>query len=115
MTTLLAHRMQVDVLAPVSGDDLAAEAREVKLSSSPERPPLVKVVYARSRTAAWVTVERIVSAIDQARLVDVANGARQCSQCGCTDGFACPEGCAWATIEPPVCTACVDELAEAAG
>lgn len=42
---------------------------------------------------------------------------RTCVGCGCTDSHACPGGCGWATLAPPVCTGCVAEQArvEAAG
>lgn len=105
--TELALRMPVQILRPVAGDDLDGEAREVKLSSNPERPPLVKIVYAHSRTAAWVSVERIVDYADQARLTDVAHGARQCARCGCTDNVACGLGCSWAQADPFICSECV--------
>ena len=31
---------------------------------------------------------------------------RVCSGCGCTDDRACPGGCAWHAIDPPLCTTC---------
>lgn len=31
-----------------------------------------------------------------------------CTVCGCTDGNACPGGCSWVSIDPPVCSACVE-------
>jgi len=37
---------------------------------------------------------------------------KECIACGCTDTNACmtPKGpCAWASHNPPICTACVDE------
>lgn len=30
-----------------------------------------------------------------------------CRRCGCSDAFACPEGCAWADNTMTLCTACV--------
>lgn len=40
----------------------------------------------------------------------------KCESCGCTDARACPGGCHWVSLEPPVCSACVDhgELPNAA-
>lgn len=31
---------------------------------------------------------------------------RICQGCGCTDAAACPGGCHWVSIEPPVCSQC---------
>lgn len=31
-----------------------------------------------------------------------------CSGCGCTNERACPGGCSWVSMNPPVCSACVD-------
>ena len=31
-----------------------------------------------------------------------------CTECGCTDGHACPGGCCW--IEPGLCSRCADKL-----
>lgn len=38
-----------------------------------------------------------------------------CSVCGCTDDNACPGGCRWVSIDPPVCSACIsaEAMAEA--
>lgn len=41
------------------------------------------------------------------RAQDVANGSDQCRECGCTENFACPEGCSWAA--PHLCSACADD------
>lgn len=35
------------------------------------------------------------------------SGRVTCRVCGCSDGWACSEGCAWA--EPGLCTSCVEE------
>jgi hypothetical protein len=105
----LTHREAVFVAPPVEmpdGDPLAAEARAVQLSVSRDRPPLVKVVYAGTRSSAWISSARIEDDLIRCRLVDVANGARQCSECGCTDGVACPTGCWWISYDPPVCSNC---------
>ena len=32
-----------------------------------------------------------------------------CVECGCTDEFACEEGCAWANIDQTLCTSCVQQ------
>ena len=32
---------------------------------------------------------------------------RVCVGCGCTDSHACPGGCSWAQLSPPLCTGCV--------
>ncbi|MCK1402066.1 hypothetical protein IVB45_17310 [Bradyrhizobium sp. 4] len=29
-----------------------------------------------------------------------------CHVCGCTDDNACPGGCGWVSIDPPLCSAC---------
>lgn len=36
-----------------------------------------------------------------------------CVICGCTESTPCPGGCAWLTYDPPVCTDCIYEAAEA--
>jgi hypothetical protein len=33
---------------------------------------------------------------------------RSCTGCGCTDERACPGGCEWASLDPPLCSACAD-------
>ncbi len=33
----------------------------------------------------------------------------RCRQCGCTNERACPGGCSWASINPPICSACVEQ------
>jgi hypothetical protein len=30
-----------------------------------------------------------------------------CEGCGCTDDNACPGGCHWISLKPPVCSRCV--------
>lgn len=35
-----------------------------------------------------------------------------CRVCGCTEHFACPEGCSW--VEPDLCSECAQELVESA-
>lgn len=30
-----------------------------------------------------------------------------CKVCGCTDDRACPGGCYWVSLDPPLCSACV--------
>jgi hypothetical protein len=40
---------------------------------------------------------------------------RQCRRCGCTDSNACIiDGvpCHWVSLDPPICSACADLLAE---
>jgi len=32
-----------------------------------------------------------------------------CTGCGCTDEKACPGGCCWVSMDPPLCSACEDE------
>jgi hypothetical protein len=38
-----------------------------------------------------------------------------CEGCGCTNERACPGGCCWISLDPPLCSACAnrDELEEA--
>lgn len=31
---------------------------------------------------------------------------RTCTRCGCSDSRACPGGCSWVTLDPPVCSNC---------
>jgi hypothetical protein len=31
----------------------------------------------------------------------------RCIGCGCTNERACPGGCSWHTVNPPVCSACI--------
>lgn len=33
--------------------------------------------------------------------------AESCIGCGCTDLEACPGGCSWASLDPPICSNCV--------
>lgn len=33
---------------------------------------------------------------------------RACVGCGCTDDRACPGGCSWASLDPPLCSTCAD-------
>ena len=33
-------------------------------------------------------------------------GLRICQGCGCTDAAACPGGCHWVSLDPPVCSQC---------
>lgn len=30
-----------------------------------------------------------------------------CVRCGCTYYRACPGGCSWASLDPPICSRCV--------
>jgi hypothetical protein len=32
---------------------------------------------------------------------------RHCVGCGCTDDLACPGGCCWVSLDPPLCSAYV--------
>jgi hypothetical protein len=32
-----------------------------------------------------------------------------CIHCGCTEDRACPGGCHWVSMNPPVCSACEDD------
>lgn len=38
-----------------------------------------------------------------------------CQVCGCTEDAACPGGCSWASLSPPICSSCSGEDAEPAG
>jgi len=38
----------------------------------------------------------------------VAPIERECRVCGCTDDWACPEGCWW--VEEDLCSACVEMM-----
>ncbi|NEW95525.1 hypothetical protein [Rhodopseudomonas sp. BR0G17] len=33
----------------------------------------------------------------------------KCRSCGCTNDRACPGGCSWVSIDPPICSACVSD------
>jgi hypothetical protein len=35
-----------------------------------------------------------------------------CEGCGCTDDNACPGGCHWVSLKPPVCSACVSNVGD---
>lgn len=37
-----------------------------------------------------------------------------CSACGCTDDNACPGGCYWVSLDPPLCSACAEVAADIA-
>jgi hypothetical protein len=45
------------------------------------------------------------------QIMDEENGYPDaaCVRCGCTDDRACDVGCTWASLEPPICSACVKE------
>lgn len=64
-----------------------------RLSSRP-RPP--RTAHERQAVAAIVA---------SARALDVAAGLPACVHCGCTASAACPGGCAWISLDPPVCSA----------
>lgn len=32
----------------------------------------------------------------------------RCAGCGCTEERACPGGCHWISVNPPICSACDD-------
>ena len=50
------------------------------------------------------------------QLNDVAQtGGLRCVRCGCTDNYACEDGCGWASADPPMCTSCAAQLATAEG
>jgi len=36
-----------------------------------------------------------------------------CSICGCTEANACPGGCWWIWLDPPICSACESSAAAA--
>lgn len=39
--------------------------------------------------------------------------ARACTVCGCTENFACEQGCEWVQLEPvPLCSECLRRMAE---
>ena len=33
-----------------------------------------------------------------------------CHRCGCTDQYACPEGCSWVNATHTLCSACLEKL-----
>lgn len=35
--------------------------------------------------------------------------ALRCRKCGCTNERACLGGCSWISINPPICSACVEQ------
>jgi len=52
----------------------------------------------------------VVVAIDIAVMFsfNAANAVAVCIGCGCTDLEACEGGCSWVSLDPPVCSACVE-------
>lgn len=40
------------------------------------------------------------------RVDDVGLTEPACGVCRCTEEVACPGGCTWASLDPPLCTAC---------
>lgn len=34
-------------------------------------------------------------------------GGPACVRCGCTDDRACPGGCSWVSLDPPICSRCL--------
>lgn len=107
MTTelALAKRYAVEVIQRGDVPAKPAEARAVRLAVD-GRGAVVKVVYDASRTPAWVDGGRLLPFETAARFEDIANGGVQCERCGCTSGVACPRGCGWASLRPPICTEC---------
>lgn len=75
---------------------------------APVDPP----IPARGQTILWEPDWHPVLEEAEMRLLEVqeTNGLR-CGVCGCTDGLACEEGCGWVSVDPPLCTACVQEQA----
>ncbi|MEU8264442.1 hypothetical protein AB0C02_27950 [Micromonospora sp. NPDC048999] len=99
LTALLAPRRDNDVVIDVDG----------------VRVPLVGVTYCN-------VGDQIVLSMDPAELDGAMRAAvlPHCRRCGCTEGAACPGGCAWASDEQQVaagldpmlgdvCTACVPQ------
>jgi len=33
---------------------------------------------------------------------------RVCIGCGCTDSHACQGGCSWVSLDPPICSGCIE-------
>lgn len=38
--------------------------------------------------------------------LEAVRRTRACVECGCTEAKACPGGCSWASLDPPVCSQC---------
>lgn len=62
--------------------------------------------------AAAERVGRTELRLTDLQALDRGRGARSCSVCGCTDNYACPEGCTWVAAgrpdtDPELCTRCV--------
>lgn len=67
--------------------------------------PLREPIAHRGMLGLWVPDWHPVVGEAEAQLLDVTeNGARRCRACGCTDNFACDEGCGW--VESDLCSAC---------
>jgi hypothetical protein len=45
---------------------------------------------------------------EEQRLRDVQEGLPECIECGCTENACCPGGCSWVSMNPPLCSACVE-------
>lgn len=64
----------------------------------------------------WALIEAVVDLPEDATgwLEDGPDLAplqiRACSVCGCTDDFACPDGCSW--VAPNLCSACGSAVSE---
>lgn len=49
----------------------------------------------------------LVAVIAAALIVRAIYGGPACRRCGCTEWSACAGGCAWVSLDPPVCSRCV--------
>lgn len=36
----------------------------------------------------------------------IVRSALACVRCGCTESRACPGGCWWVSLRPPICSSC---------
>ncbi len=60
------------------------------------------------RAVANVMARVAVGRLDRAK-PGVAPTIPTCSACGCTEEYACEDGCSWANPEKTLCTSCVKE------
>lgn len=83
---------------------IAGQTAKTKFSFRDAEPPKSKKQQKREARAAGKQVG------DPARAKSVEP---KCIHCGCTEDAACEGGCAWATTDPYVCTACAEAFEDA--
>lgn len=73
------------------------------------RPDVAAAVDIAVIVSYQLAVEKEIYQRSEVELLEVLEGVDlelACIRCGCTQFDACPGGCAWVSMEPPICSAC---------